>query len=409
MRIVDLAVEELAVEVVEWVEVVAVSTPMHTALRVAEPVIASIHARRPELPVACFGLYAPMAAGMPGVVATFVGEYEASLVEWMTDPVPTARLDLAVDSYLPPVRSGLPGLEAYAHLQVGEEHRRVGYVEMSKGCRHRCRHCPIPAIYDGRYRLVDLDSVVEDVDRLVEMGAGHITVGDPDFLNGPVHSLRVLTAVKGRHPSLTFDVTAKVEHLLHHRALLPELEELGVIFVVSAFESVDPLTLRLLDKGHTPQDLETVVSLVRGAGIDIHPTWMPFTPITTPDHVAEIFTFLDRHDLFEVTDPVQLAIRLLVPRGSLVLEVEEIARHLGEYDPTTLSYRWSSADPRSDRLQGELAELAARQADTGSDRLETLVRMWETTLAVSWRVGAIARIPAGAVIGRPRLTEPWFC
>ena len=39
------------------------------------------------------------------------------------------------------------------------ERRIVGYTEASRGCKHRCRHCPIVPVYDGRFRVVPVDVV----------------------------------------------------------------------------------------------------------------------------------------------------------------------------------------------------------------------------------------------------------
>ena len=58
--------------------------------------------------------------------------------------------------------------------------------------------------------------MLADIEALVEGGARHITFGDPDFLNGPQHSRRVVAAMHERWPELTFDCTVKVEHILRH-------------------------------------------------------------------------------------------------------------------------------------------------------------------------------------------------
>ena len=44
---------------------------------------------------------------------------------------------------------------------------------------------------------------------------------DPDFLNAPPHSLRIVAAVHERFPAVTFDCTVKVEHVLRHADLWP--------------------------------------------------------------------------------------------------------------------------------------------------------------------------------------------
>ena len=95
---------------------------------------------------------------------------------------------------------------------------RAAYVEASRGCLHVCRHCPVVPVYGGRFFVVPADVVLADIRAQVAAGARHVTFGDPDFLNGPGHALDVARRLHAEWPSLTFDFTAKVEHLLKHRA-----------------------------------------------------------------------------------------------------------------------------------------------------------------------------------------------
>jgi hypothetical protein len=285
----------------------------------------------------------------------------------------------------------------------------VGYTEASHGCRHRCRHCPLPVVYDGRYRIVQPQTVLADVAALVEAGAQHVTFGDPDFFNGVPHAMKILESANESFPDVTFDLTIKVEHLLDNRHRLDELVARNVLFVTSAFESTNDRVLDLLDKGHTRQDMATLLEWSKGVGLDIHPSWLPFTPWTQRGDLAEIFELIDAFDLFEVTEPVQLAIRLLIPKGSLVLDVPGIDSRLGEYDDSMLSYRWVSDDPAVDALQVELAGIAERAAAADTPLVETLTDMWIMALEVAGSAKSTAQIPAGAITGRPRLTEPWFC
>ncbi len=113
-----------------------------------------------------------------------------------------------------------------------------GYVEASRGCLHLCTHCPIPPVYGGRFFVLPQEVVLEDIRRQVAAGATHITFGDPDFLNGPKHSLRVVRAMHEEFPSLTFDFTAKVEHLLNRGEDLPEFAAAGCLFIITAVESL---------------------------------------------------------------------------------------------------------------------------------------------------------------------------
>src|SRR5262249_45789054 len=151
----------------------------------------------------------------------------------------------------PPDRAGLPPLGAYARLVTPEGPRVVGYTEASRGCKHLCRHCPIVPVYNGVFRIVQEDVVLEDVRRQVAAGAQHITFGDSDFFNGPGHAVAIVEAVHREFAALTYDVTIKIEHLLQRRDLLPVLRRTGCAFVTSAVESLDDAVLAKLEKGHT--------------------------------------------------------------------------------------------------------------------------------------------------------------
>lgn len=409
----DVAVDSFEPTWLAEVDAVAISVPMHTAMRIAQELVPIIIATNPSAPIALYGLYAGM-GDVSGVSRVIVGEYEDSIVEWVAS-VDRGRadsgtsVDLGRHTFVTPSRGDLPTLGSYAHLSVGDEHRTVGYTEASHGCRHRCRHCPLPVVYDGRYRIVQPEVVLADIASLVDAGAEHVTLGDPDFFNGVAHAMKILRAANTDFPDLTYDLTIKVEHLLDNRRLLDELVDRNVLFVTSAFESTNDRVLELLDKGHTRADMATLLDLSGKAGLDIHPSWLPFTPWTERGDLAEIFSFIDGFDLFEVTEPVQLAIRLLIPRGSLVLDIAGARDLLGDYDESLLSYRWVSADPAVDELQRRLAHRAEESAKSGTSLSETLTEMWIMALELAGESVSSAQIPSGAITGRPRLTEPWFC
>ena len=416
-RVVDLSVSPWDEEAVGWAEAVAVSVPMHTAMRLALRAAPAVRAARPDLPICLYGLYATVSSDLTlGSVADRViaGEYEPALVEWV-DGLATgrgARVSLDRAPARVPERGGLPGLDHYARLAVGEERRLVGYVEASRGCVHRCRHCPVPVVYDGRLRIVPEDVVVADVEALVAAGARHVTFGDPDFLNGPQHSLRVVRAAHERFPELTFDCTTKVDHILRHADLWPELAAAGCLFVVSAFESVNDDILARLDKGHTAAQAAAAVALLRGHGIEIRPSLLPFTPWTTIGDVLDLLDFVAVHDLVGNVDPVQYTIRLLIPEGSLLLRDPGLAAHLGPYDAERLSHPWSSPDPAVDALQARLATLVEDSLRAEEPLETTYLRVRTAALeAAAGRNGVpAALVPAAAAgEGRPRLTEPWFC
>ena len=422
LRCLDLSVQQWDPDAVQWAQAVGFSVPMHTAMRLALGAARRVRREHPRLPICFYGLYATVShelvAGELGA-RTIAGEYEPALVAWV-DGLATHRARASADEpilhlqrgrFELPARELLPGLERYARLAVGGEERLVGYVEASHGCVHHCRHCPVPTVYDGRIRVVQAETVLRDIERLAAMGARHITFGDPDFLNGRRHSLAIVRALHERVPQLTFDCTTKVEHVLEHADIWPQMAAAGCLFVVSALESVNDEILKRLDKGHTTAEAVSAIELLRQQGIETRPSFMPFTPWTTPRDILDIVDFVAAHDLVANVDPVQYTIRLLVPEGSLLLNRDDLPKHLGPYQPERLSYSWHSADPAADRLQGRLSAIvqqsAAAQEPTGPAfaRIRAAVRE-----AAGDTDGTEPQaIDIGSTEGRPRLTEPWFC
>jgi radical SAM superfamily enzyme YgiQ (UPF0313 family) len=401
VRCIDLAVQKWDPALVEWAERIAFSVPMHMAMRLALHAAAAVRRQRPELPICLYGLYAPVSRDLTaGRLADHViaGEYEPALVAWAGgDDADRGLIQLGRGSFDVPARDLLPPLESYAHLRLGGEERVVGYVEASHGCVHMCRHCPLPTVYDGRIRIVGADTVIADIEQLVAMGARHITFGDPDFLNGVKHSLALVHAMHERWPWLTFDATVKVEHVLEHAHVWPEMAASGCLFVISAIEILNDEILRKLDKGHSAEQASAAVALLREHGIETRPSLMPFTPWTTVDDLRDIFDWVVENDLIGNVDPVHFTIRLLVPEGSLLVPV--MGEHLGQYDAESLSYRWESP---LDGLQRRLSAIAEAGAD--EPPANTFYRLRSEVFG-----GDEPQIEVGSVEGRPRMTEPWFC
>ena len=161
-----------------------------------------------------FGLYAPLnAAWLRARGATHIlgAEPEASLVALAsgdrTEPVLPVGAGLPRLAFRVPDRSGEAPLTSYAALNVAGGRRLAGYTEATRGCLHRCAHCPIVPVYNGQFRIIPPEVVMADVDAQVAAGARHITFGDPDFFNGPTHAMRIVGALHATHPSVSYDVT----------------------------------------------------------------------------------------------------------------------------------------------------------------------------------------------------------
>ena len=417
--VMDVSVEPFDVERVKRAKLVAISVPMHTALRLGVAVARRVRSLNPTCHIAFYGLYATLNAShlLGGIVDSVMsGEIETALVDLARSleraghvARPEPLHVLAKLAFPVPSRASLPSLKKYAHLERNGGLELVGYVEASRGCKHLCRHCPIPPVYGGRFFVVPTEVLLADIRQQVDAGATHITFGDPDFLNGPGHALAVARALHAEFPALTFDCTAKIEHVLRHRDRLAELAQMACAFIVSAAESLSDVVLSHLDKGHTRADIDTALRLTAEAGITLRPTWVAFTPWTTLQDYRELLDFVEGRGLVDAVDPVQYSIRLLVPPGSLLLESAAMRPFLGELVEEQFYYRWTHPDPRMEALHGQVSALVAEAADRREDAALTFQRVRELADHAAGVTGRPISPPDSKRRRPPRLTEPWFC
>jgi radical SAM superfamily enzyme YgiQ (UPF0313 family) len=420
------AVDEAAVR---GAGLVAVYLPMHTATRLAAQLFPTLRQLNPHAHLCCYGLYAPMNAEYLrtlGASTILGGEFEEGLVHLAERlgqsasvngnrpsnvPQPEPLISLARQEFIMPDRQGLAPLANYAHVILPSgEHRVAGYTEASRGCKHLCRHCPIVPVYNGVFRVVDREVVLEDIRQQVESGAQHITFGDPDFFNGIGHAVAIAKALHQEFPKLTYDVTIKIEHLLKHRQHLLTLRETGCLLVTSAVESVDDEVLLRLAKGHTRADFLEVHRIFRDLGSVLQPTFVPFTPWTTLESYIDLLRVLRENDLAENVAPIQLAIRLLIPAGSRLLELEEVKRLIAPFDPSALVYPWQNSDPRVDALGEEVERIVATSEKSKLPRRAIFDRIWEqATEAAGVDVGLASQPVLAPRAAIPYLNEPWYC
>ena len=415
----DLSCSPFPHHAMEQAGLIAFFLPMHTATRLFQKVVDRVRAVSPHAHLCAYGLYAPLNDSVlrrAGVQTVIGGEFEQGLADLARrlsvgrtgEPPyrqPEPLISTARQQFLVPDRTGLPPLGAYAQLVAGDARRTVGYTEASHGCKHLCRHCPVVPVYRGLFRIVQQDVVLEDIRRQVAAGAEHITFGDPDFFNGPGHAIPIVEALHREWPRLTYDVTIKIEHLLKHRDLLPALKDTGCLFVTSAVESLDDAVLEKLDKGHTRAGFVEALQLMRAAGLHLSPTFIPFTPWTTRAGYAEFLRALAGLGLAEQVAPIQLAIRLLIPAGSLLLDLPEIRAAIQPFDPRVLCYPWHNSDPALDPLGASIQETIKRQERRRAPRLEIFRAIWDLAEAGDFPVD----VPMAARATIPYLTEPWYC
>ena len=416
---IDLSVESFDSSRILGSKVVAIHLAMHTGARLASQIIPKIKQIKSVQAICVYGLYAPVNEEYfrsLGCEYVFGGESEAdiqSLCESIRQKSPTdhlKRLRPSLDklSFVRPDRSLLPELDRYSRLVLADGTvKTVGFVEATRGCKHLCKHCPVVPVYEGRFRVIPVRVALDDIRQQAEAGAEHFSFGDPDFLNGPGHSRRIIEKFRAEFPNHTWDATIKVEHLVKYPDLLQFFADNGCLFITTAVESIEDEILQKLDKGHTASDFRKSLALLRKLGISMIPTFVPFTPWTTLKGYRDLLKEIVELGLVNSVAPVQLSIRLLLPRGSKLLQSADRDIWLNEFNPELLGFDWTHPDSSVDLLHKSVQQWIMDADSPSMTRNEAFMGVWKLVHQALDMPSPELEFSDGAAV--PTMTENWYC
>lgn len=173
------------------------------------------------------------------------------------------------------------------------------------------------------------------------------------------------------------------------------------------------LLISTYELGHQPFGLAEPIAWLRRAGHDFRALDLAverldeaFTPWTSVHGYLDLLAAIADLDLVEAVPSIQLAIRLLIPPGSLLLELAEVQELVGPLDEAALVHPWSNPHPGADALQAEVQRLVQRGAEM--PRRAVFESVWLAAHAATQRpVPALPTVTGGGP--PPHLSEAWYC
>ena len=393
----DFSVEDQNIDLENY-DVLGIYAPMHTAT-----ILSIEYIKDKKLPnkMFTFGLYGSVLEDFNSSIR-YIKDIESDELSLFLEINDDHQFSLKNNI---PNRQIFPDISNYAHLVDGSNNLIAGSVETTYGCKHSCTHCPVPISFNGSFKTYSLEKIVSDVENQVKQGAKHISFNDPDFFNGPIHALKILESLNEKFPSITYDSTIKVEHIIKYKKYFKELSSLNMVFVISAFETTNDLVLSILEKNHTSHDLNNSIEISQDFGIDIRPTWMPFSPWTELNDLSNIVKLIEKYELRETVDPIQLTIKLLIPKHSLIIKKPEINKYLGNYEKNSLSFKWEYENNDVEKLQSSLFDFILNNSELDEHKqylgmVNIIEKCTDTKLLTN---------SSYDFKNVPKLSETWFC
>ena len=423
--------------------VVGVSLSMHTATRLAMPLIRRIRRVNPGCRLCCFGLYAPLneallraegvdvgpwarvrsGLGRSGAVAAGQG-LRACQGRRARDSHPSPRLH-------PP--RPVPAATARP-LCPPSYRRRVPRRRLHRGVARL--QAPLPSLSrssrctSGDFRLVPRTSCWRTCAQQVDAGAQHLTFGDPDFFNGRTHATSVIASSPRR--SLASPTTSPSRWSTWCGTSPAPAELRGP----AACSSRAPSRRSTIEcsaatgKGHTRADFEAGGRRLPGRpALSLSPTFVAFTPWTSfPWRISSSRSHRSPRARASMSRPSNWRSGSSSPTGRFCSAWTTLRRAPGAVRPRALVYPWTSQKPDVDVLQDEvrrwLARGRARRARKCSTRSAVAARHAGVGRSSSFAPSANLEVcatpghtaparentaPTRASATVPYLEEPWYC
>lgn len=134
----------------------------------------------------------------------------------------------------------------------------------ARGCPNKCTFCDEGNIWKGKVRMRDIDSVVEEVEYLVERwGAKYFNILDDTFIMSTRRVKEFCERVKPLN--IKFRITSTIRGM--NEEILAALKDSGCELIAYGVESGDNEVLRIMKKRQTTDEIKETFAMTKKYGI----------------------------------------------------------------------------------------------------------------------------------------------
>ncbi len=197
------------------------------------------------------------------------------------NPAETELLDL---NELPFPARHLVDVSSYKHI-IGEG-RQFFTIQATRGCPAACSFCDIRKT---KFRVRSPESVVNEIEQLVEMGVDDLFFVDDTITIDKKNILEICDLIIKRNIKIHFKISARVDTI--NKEVIAALKKAGCYRIHYGIESASPKHLKYLQKGQTPEKIERACKMTRDAGVGFFAYMMIGIPHETKEEMFETVDF----------------------------------------------------------------------------------------------------------------------
>ena len=196
----------------------------------------------------------------------------------------SAETELLNLNELPFPARHLVDISSYKHI-IGEG-RQFFTIQATRGCPAACSFCDIRKT---KFRVRSPESVVDEIEELVEMGGDDLFFVDDTITIDKKNVLEICDLIVKRNIKIHFKISARVDTI--NKEVIAALKKAGCYRIHYGIESASPKHLKYLQKGQTPEKVERACKMTRDAGLGFFAYMMIGIPHETKEEMFETVDF----------------------------------------------------------------------------------------------------------------------
>ena len=181
-----------------------------------------------------------------------------------------------------------------------------GYVISERGCPYQCIFCSplIRERYDKKIKLRSPKIVVDEIERLINLGANVISFNDDDFTVSRKHVIELCNEINRRNLAVKWIAQARIDEV--DKELLKIMKEAGCILLKFGIESGSNRVIRLINKTNKEIDwvkkTKEIFGYANKLGISTLSFFMIGNPTETEEEVRESINLAEeiKSDIIQV-------------------------------------------------------------------------------------------------------------
>jgi radical SAM superfamily enzyme YgiQ (UPF0313 family) len=176
--------------------------------------------------------------------------------------------------------------------------RPMASIFTSRGCSFDCNFCAIWEFYERRTRFLSAEAIA---DQMAACEEDYIFVLDDNFLTDQKRIRRLVEVLREKKVEKFWMTQGRTDFIAQHPDLMKDLASVGLMCVLSGFESNDENALEALKKSNTVENNRRAAAVLRENGIFSTGIFM-----ARPDFEAKDF-----EDLYEYINELGIAVPIV--------------------------------------------------------------------------------------------------